>query len=80
VEASGALVTSIVISWVSPPILKIQYYRLGASGSPCNPSYSGDRDQEDQGSKPGPANSLRDPLQRKPNTKKGWRSGSRYRT
>jgi hypothetical protein len=31
----------------------------------CNPSYSGDRDQEDQGSKPAQANSLKDPILKK---------------
>jgi hypothetical protein len=40
----------------------------------CNPSYSGARDQEDCGSNPVQANSALDPI-----TKKGWRSGSRYR-
>jgi hypothetical protein len=42
-----------------------------------NPSYSGGRDQEDHGSKPALANSLQDPLLKKPFTKKGWWSGSR---
>jgi hypothetical protein len=45
----------------------------------CNPSYSGDREQEDQGSKPAPANSSRDPISKKPITKKGWWSDSRCR-
>jgi hypothetical protein len=36
----------------------------------CNPSYSGGRDQEDCGSKPAQANSLRDPISKKPITKK----------
>jgi hypothetical protein len=36
----------------------------------CNPSYSGGRDQEDHGSKPALANSLRDPISKKPITKK----------
>jgi hypothetical protein len=31
----------------------------------CNPSYSGGRDQEDHGSKPAHANSLRDPISKK---------------
>jgi hypothetical protein len=31
----------------------------------CNPSYSGVRDQEDHGSKPARANSLRDPISKK---------------
>jgi hypothetical protein len=35
-----------------------------------NPSYSGSRDQEDQGSKPTQANSLRDTCLKKPFTKK----------
>jgi hypothetical protein len=32
---------------------------------PCNPSCSGDRDQEDQGSKPAKANNLWDPISKK---------------
>jgi hypothetical protein len=36
-----------------------------------NPSYSRDRDQEDCGSKPAWANSSRDPVLKKPITKKG---------
>jgi hypothetical protein len=38
-----------------------------------NPSYSGGRDQEDHGSKPAQANSLRDPMlkKKKPSPKKG---------
>jgi hypothetical protein len=35
----------------------------------CNPSYSGDRDQEDLSSKPARANSWRDPISKIPNTK-----------
>jgi hypothetical protein len=44
----------------------------------CNSSYSGGRDQEARGSKPAPANSLRDPISKKKKkkiTKKGWWSG-----
>jgi hypothetical protein len=37
----------------------------------CNPSYLGGRDQEDPGSKPVQANNLRDPISKKPITKKG---------
>jgi hypothetical protein len=37
----------------------------------CNPSYSGDRDQEDCGLKPVRANSLRKPVSKKPVTEKG---------
>jgi hypothetical protein len=36
----------------------------------CNPSYSGGRDQEDHGSKPAQANSVRDPILKIPNTKR----------
>jgi hypothetical protein len=36
----------------------------------CNPSYSTGRDQQDQGSKPTQANSLRDPILKNPITKK----------
>jgi hypothetical protein len=43
----------------------------------CNPSYSGGRDQEDCSLKPGWANSSRDPISKKPITKKYWWSGSR---
>jgi hypothetical protein len=35
---------------------------MDASGSHCNPGYSGGRDQEDAGSKPAWANSLRHPI------------------
>jgi hypothetical protein len=31
----------------------------------CNPSYSGDRDQDDQGLKPAQANSSQDPILKK---------------
>jgi hypothetical protein len=37
----------------------------------CNPSYSGGRDQEDQGSKPAQANSSMRPYLKKPFTKLG---------
>jgi hypothetical protein len=37
----------------------------------CNASYSGGRNQEDCGSKPPQANSLRDPTSKKPFTRKG---------
>jgi hypothetical protein len=36
----------------------------------CNPSYSGGRDQEDCGSKPGWANGLRDHISKKSITKR----------
>jgi hypothetical protein len=36
----------------------------------CNPSYSVGRDQQDCGLKPAWANSLRDPISKKPNTKR----------
>jgi hypothetical protein len=36
----------------------------------CNPSYSGGRDQEDCGLKPAWANSLHEPISKKPTTKK----------
>jgi hypothetical protein len=38
----------------------------------CNLSYSGGRDQEVCDSKPAQTNSLRDPMSKIPNTKKGW--------
>jgi hypothetical protein len=37
----------------------------------CNPNYSGGIDQEDHGSKPAQANSLQDPMSKKPITKIG---------
>jgi hypothetical protein len=36
----------------------------------CNPSYSGDRDQEDRGLKPAPANSSGDLSWKKPSQKR----------
>jgi hypothetical protein len=47
------------------------------------PSYSGGRDQEDQGSKPARVNSLQNPILKIPNTKKGWVAqgvGPEYKT
>jgi hypothetical protein len=43
----------------------------------CNCSYSGGRDQEDGGSKPVQANSLKDPILKNPSQKKAWWSGSK---
>jgi hypothetical protein len=37
----------------------------------CNPSYSAGRDQEDRGLKTAWANSLKDPISKKPHHKKG---------
>jgi hypothetical protein len=45
----------------------------------CNPSYLGSKDQEDLGSKPAQANSLRYSISKNPSQKKGWWSGSRCR-
>jgi hypothetical protein len=42
-----------------------------------NPSYLGGTEQEDCGLKPASANSSRDPILKKPITKKGLWSGSR---
>jgi hypothetical protein len=39
----------------------------------CNPSFSGDRDQEDHGSKPAQANSSQDPILTKKKKKKSQR-------
>jgi hypothetical protein len=44
-----------------------------------NPSYLGGTNQEDRGSKPAQASSLRDPISKTPLQKKGWWSGSSYR-
>jgi hypothetical protein len=49
------------------------------SGSHQYLNYSGGRDQEDLGSKPAQANNFRDPISKKPFTKKGWWSVSRCR-
>jgi hypothetical protein len=38
----------------------------------CNFSYSGSRDQEDQGLKPAKVNSTLDPVSKITKTKKGW--------
>jgi hypothetical protein len=46
----------------------------------CNSSYSGGRDQEDWGSKPGSANSSQAPMSKNPITKKDWWSGSSANT
>jgi hypothetical protein len=43
----------------------------------CNPSYSGGRDQKDQGSKPAWANSSRDLISKNPSQKKSWWSSSK---
>jgi hypothetical protein len=43
-----------------------------AGAHACNPSYSGGRDQEDQGSKPARTNSSQVPISKKTITKKGW--------
>jgi hypothetical protein len=43
----------------------------------CNPSLSGCRDQEDQGLKPGQANSLRTYLKKLYHKKLGWWNSSR---
>jgi hypothetical protein len=40
----------------------------------CNPSYSGVRDEENEGSKPAQANSSRDPILKNPVTK-NWAGG-----
>jgi hypothetical protein len=45
----------------------------GTVAHTCNPSYPGGRDQEDGGLKPALANSWRDPISKKPITKKGSR-------
>jgi hypothetical protein len=43
--------------------------QLGSGAHACNSSHSGGRDQEDQGSKPAQASSLRAPILEIPNTK-----------
>jgi hypothetical protein len=59
--------------------IKMQQKKSGTVGSCHNPSYSGGRDQGDQGSKPARVNSLQDSTSKNPNTKQNWKSGSRYR-
>jgi hypothetical protein len=53
---------------------------LGASQTSivhsCNPTYSGNRDQEDQGSKPAWANSSQDPISKIPIIKRAGGSSS----
>jgi hypothetical protein len=60
------------ITWVTSDKIFIQDY----VSHTCNPSYLGGRDQKDHGLKPGQANSLQDPISKKPITKKGWWSSS----
>jgi hypothetical protein len=45
----------------------------------CNPSYSGDRDQEDHGSNPAQANSSSRSYLKKPSINKGWWNALRRR-
>jgi hypothetical protein len=57
----------------------IKHSSLVLMAHTCNPRYSGSRDQEDHGSKPAWAKSLRDPNLKKPITEKnragGWDQG-----
>jgi hypothetical protein len=53
--------------------------KLGTSGSHLNPSYSGDREQEDHGLKLPGQIVLKTLSRKKTITKRGWWSGSRYR-
>jgi hypothetical protein len=45
----------------------------------CNPSYSGGRDQEDQGLRPTRANNSQDPICKITRAKMDWRCGSSSR-
>jgi hypothetical protein len=54
-------------------------YNWAPVAKPCNSSYSRGRDQKEWHSKPGQANSSRDPILKIPHTKKGWGSGSSSR-
>jgi hypothetical protein len=58
-------------------MIKNIWYCRALLAHTCNPSYSGGRDQEDQGLKPARANTSQDCMWKKPFTKKGWWSGSR---
>jgi hypothetical protein len=49
---------------------------LAPVGHICNPSYSGDRDQENHGLKPAWANSVQDLISKMQNTNQGWCSGA----
>jgi hypothetical protein len=71
-----------MMMWDNDNTLEEGFLKCGPELDTYNPGYSGGRDQEDRGSKPARANSLRDPSSEKPNThkKKGWWSGSRYRS
>jgi hypothetical protein len=63
--------------------MNIKFKRVSSWASAAhvyNPSYLGGRNQEHHSSKPAKANSSKDPISKKPITKKkGWWSGSRYR-
>jgi hypothetical protein len=67
------------INYISMKLLKIPYGCWVPVAHTCNASYSGGREQEDQGSKSVQANSSQHPILKKPITKKGWWSGSRCR-
>jgi hypothetical protein len=61
------------------PFWKIynNFFKTLRSQALVAPSYLGGRDQEDHSLKPAGANSLQDPILKKPFTEKGWWSGSR---
>jgi hypothetical protein len=48
--------------WVTSFVIKTRQIRSAPVAHTYNPSYSGGRDQEDQGSKPARANSSQDPI------------------
>jgi hypothetical protein len=65
--------------WLLYKGFKIVKLSRASEAHTCNPSYSGGRDQEDCSSKPVQENSSRDPISKKPFTRKGWWNGSRKR-
>jgi hypothetical protein len=65
----------LALTWEEPDRNSPGFLCAGAYA--CNPSYSGGTDQENWGSKAAWANSLRNPILRKPFTKKCWWTGSR---
>jgi hypothetical protein len=64
---------------IPTPHFKNHWISWAAVAHAYNPSYSGSRDQKDCGWKPAQGNSSRDPILKKPITKKGWWSSSRCR-
>jgi hypothetical protein len=58
-------------------VIKVKQFSQVSVALAYNPSYSGGRDREDQGSKPAQANSVRDLILKNLSQKRGWWRGSR---